>query len=63
MKWWDPHTNKIKYCLSEKIAEHNNKFGKRWSPGSELITGANFSTLPTVKIDPSYHPFIKDDLF
>ena len=28
IKWWDPHTNKIKYCSYEKLYEHNNKFGK-----------------------------------
>ena len=39
MKWWDPHTKKIKYCSSAKCNEHNNKFGKLWFPGSELITG------------------------
>ena len=63
MKWWDPHTKKLRYVSSAKFDEHNNKFGKRWSPGSELMLGTNISTLPTLNIDPSYHTFIKDDIF
>ena len=38
-------------------------FGKRWSPGPELIIGKNISTPPTLKIDLSDHPFIKDNIF
>ena len=38
MKWWDPHTKKIKYFIYAKFDEHNNKFGKVWSHGSKLIT-------------------------
>ena len=51
MKLWDPHTKRLKYCSSEKIDDHNNKFGKGWSPGSELMLGTNISTLTTLKID------------
>ena len=47
MKCWDPHTNKLKYCTFEKNYEHNNKFGKVWSPGYEYMTGTNISTLTT----------------
>ena len=47
MKLWEPHTNKIKYCPSAKIYEHKDKFGKVWTPGSELITGTTVSTVPT----------------
>ena len=25
MKYWDPHTKKLKYCLPTKFDEHNNK--------------------------------------
>ena len=63
MKWWDPHTNKLKSFSSAKFDEHNNKFCKGWSPGSELMPGKNISTLPTLNIDRLYHPFIKDDIF
>ena len=49
IKWWYPHTKKLKYCSSEKIDERNSKFGKLWSPGSELMTGTNISTLPKFK--------------
>ena len=63
IKQCDPHTNKLKYFSSEKIDEHNNKFGKAWSPGSELMLGKNISTLPTLKIDLSDHLFIKYDIF
>ena len=63
VKWQDPHTNKIKYCSSEKVDEHNNKFGKGWSQGSELMISTNIYTLPTLKIYPSDHPFINDDIF
>ena len=63
MKWWDPHTKKLKYCSFEKCDDHNNKFGKLWSPCSELTLGTNTSTLPKLKIDLSDHPFIKDDIF
>ena len=51
MKWWDPHTKRLKYCSSENNYEHNNKFGKGWSPGYELMLSTNISTLPTLKID------------
>ena len=63
MKWWDPHTKKLKYCSSAKIDEHNNKLVKGWSLGSELIIGTNTSTLPTLQIDLSDHPVIKDNIF
>ena len=63
MKLWELHTEKLKYSSSAKFDEHNNKFGKGWSPGYELMLGTNNSTLPKLKIDPSYHPFIKDDIF
>ena len=63
MKWWGPHTKKIKYFSSAKFHEHNNKFGKGWSPGYEFMLGKNISTLPTLKFYPSYHTFIKDDIF
>ena len=27
MKWWDPHTKRLKYFLSANFDERNNKFG------------------------------------
>ena len=63
MKWQDPHTKKLKYCSSEIFDEHNNKFGKVWSPVYEFMTGTNTFTLPILKIDLSYHHFIKYDIF
>ena len=63
MKWWDPYTKRLKYCSYTKFDEHNNKFVKGWSPGSELMLGTNISTLPTLKIDLSDYTFIKDDIF
>ena len=45
MKFWEPYTKKPKYCSFAKFDEHNNKFGKIWSPGSELMRGKNNSTL------------------
>ena len=63
MKLWDPHTKKLKYCSSTKFGEHNNKFGKGWSPGSKLMLGTNISTLKKLKTDLSDDPFIKDDIF
>ena len=63
MKLWYPHTKRLKYCLSEKFDEHNNKFVKGWSPDSILMLGTNISTLPTLKIYLSDHPFIKYDIF
>ena len=50
IKWWDPHTKKLKYFLSAEFDEHNNKFGKGWSPGSELMTGTNISSLKKLKL-------------
>ena len=38
-KWREPHTKILKYCSSAKFDEYNNKFGKGWSPGSELMLG------------------------
>ena len=63
MKWWDPHTKKIEYFSSESFDEHNNKFCKGWSPCSELMTGTNISTLPTLNIDISDHPSTKYYIF
>ena len=63
MKWWDPHTKRLKYCSSEKIDEHKNKFVKGWPPISELILGTNIYTLPTLKIDLSDYPIFKYDIF
>ena len=59
MKWWDPHTKNLKYFSSAKSDEHNNKFGKGWSPGSELIIGANNSTLPILKLNSLIIPSLK----
>ena len=63
LKFWDPHTKELKYCSSSKFDEHNNKFGKGWSPGSEPALVKNNSALTTLKIDLSDHPFIKYDIF
>ena len=63
MKWWDPHTKKVKYFSSTKFDKNKNKLGKGWSPGFELITGTNNSTLPKLKVGFSDHPFIKYDIF
>ena len=56
MKWWDPHTKKLKYFSFEKFNEHKNEFCKVWSPGSERMIGTKHSTLTTLKIEVSYHP-------
>ena len=56
IKWWYTHTKKLKYCSSKTFDEHNNNFGKLWSPGSELMTGTNISNLPTLKTNILYHP-------
>ena len=63
MKGCYPHTKILKYCSYTKFDEHNNEFVKGRSPGSELMIGTNISTLPTLKIDLSDHPFINDDIF
>ena len=63
MKWWDPHTKNLKYCSSAKFDENKNKFGKVWSPCSELMLGTNTSTLTTIKNDLPDHLFIKYDIF
>ena len=63
MKWWDPHTRKIKYFSYAKFDKNNNKFGKGWYPGSNMLKVTDISDLPTVKIDLYYHPLIKDDIF
>ena len=62
IKWWYPHTKRLKYCSSNFFHEHNNKFGRGWSPGSELMLGTNISILPTLKNYLSDQPFIKDDI-
>ena len=63
MKCLDQNTKKFRYSLPAKVDEHKNKFGKGWSPGSELMLVKNTPTSPTLKIDLSDHPFIKDDIF
>ena len=37
MKWWEAHTKKLKYCSYAKFDEHSHKFGKGWSPCSNLM--------------------------
>ena len=56
IKWWYPHTKKLKYFSSAKFDEHNNKFGKVWSLRSELMTGTNISTLTTLKLMSHINP-------
>ena len=51
IKLWDPHTKKLKYCSSVEFDEHNNKFGRVWPPGFELMLGTNISTPKTLEID------------
>ena len=63
IKWWDLHTKKLKYRSSEKNDEHNNNFGKVWSPGYNLLNGTYTLYLPTIKIDIPDKPLIKDDIF
>ena len=63
MKWCEPHTKRLKYCSNVNCDEHDNNFGRGWSPGSKLMLGTNTSTLPTLKNNLSDHPFIKDDIF
>ena len=46
-----------------QIYERENKFGKGYSPGSVLMTGTNVYALPKLKIDLSYHNFVKDNAF
>ena len=63
MKGWDLHTKRLKYCSSGIFNEYKNKFGKGWSPESELMLGTNTSYLPTLEIYLSDHTFIKYDIF
>ena len=56
MKWWDPYTKKLEYCSSAKFDEHKNKFGKGWSTGYELLTGANIPSRLTLKIVSKKNP-------
>ena len=56
MKWWVPNTNKLKYCSSGKFDEHNNKFGKLWSPDYSLINVTNISAPPMLKLIPQTTP-------
>ena len=63
MKWCDPHNQRLEYCSSAEFDAHNNKFGKVWSPGSEVMLGIIISTLPTLTTELSDHPFIKYYIF
>ena len=63
IKWWDPHTKKLKYFWSVKFYEYNNTFGKGWLLGSELMTSTKNGTLPKLKMDLSDHTIIKDYIF
>ena len=62
MKCRDTLIKKIK-LFSAKFDDYNNKFGKGQSPGSTLINGKNIYALPTLEIDISGHPFIKENIF
>ena len=57
-----PH-QETKILVIQNFDKHTNTFGKGWLPGSGLITGTRISTLTTLKLDLSNHPFIKDDIF
>ena len=50
MKWWEPHTNKLKYFSSAKFDEHKNKFVKGWLPGSTLMNDKNKSARSTLEL-------------
>ena len=63
IKWWNPHTNKLKYFSSKYFDEQKNKFGKGWSTGSALINVTNVYSLTTLNNDLSDHPFIEDNIF
>ena len=63
IKWWDPHTNKLKYYISVIIYKHNNNFGKVWSPGSNILKIIDTSSLLTIKMYLSDHLFVKYDIF
>ena len=63
MKWWYPYTKRLRYGSSKKIDEHNNKFGKRWSLGSEIMVGTNIYNLTKSRTNLSDYPFIKYDIF
>ena len=56
MKLWDPHTKKFKYFSSGIVDERNNKFGKGWSPGYELMLVTNTATLPILKLSSQIIP-------
>ena len=62
-KWRNPHTKKLKYCSYAIFDEHNNKFGKGWSPGSSLMNFTNIHDLPMLKNDLSDQPFINYYIF
>ena len=59
IKLWDPHTKRLKYFSYAKFDEHNNKFDKGWSPGSELTLDKNISTLPNLKLTSQIIPLLK----
>ena len=58
-----PHTKKLKYCSSANFDEHNTKFVKVWSPGSEILIVTNVYTLPILNIYLLDHHFIKYYIF
>ena len=51
IKLWDSYTKKLRYDSSAKFNEHNNKFVKGLSTGSELMLVIIISTLTTLKTD------------
>ena len=59
MKCWYPYTKKLKYFSSATFDEHNNNFGKIWSPGYNLWKDIETSALQKIKIDISDQAFIK----
>ena len=50
IKWWGPYIKKLKYFSIAKFDEHNNKFGKLWSPDYSLINVTNISAPPMLKL-------------
>ena len=59
IKPWEPPTNKYRYFQSKNVEEHNNTFGKGWSPGSGFITITNIPTLTTLKTISQINPSSK----
>ena len=57
LKWWGPHTKKLKYFSSTKLFKHSNKFGNDGQAVLDVLLGKKFhpSKMKTLSLISPLH--------